>query len=108
MFLDKLFSGFYKLISRHYRYKAIIRDIDHKKDANISQEAIVITKPTLFLVGESDTVTRPEVALQAAEQGKKGGWLPSIDVKTVPGSHWFYLEYPQTTFDILDSFAKSV
>ncbi|KAF1950438.1 epoxide hydrolase [Byssothecium circinans] len=89
-------------------YKGVIRDIDHEKDATISAEAKVINKPTIFLVGESDAVTRPEVAIQAAGQGKTEGWLPNVEVKTVPGSHWFYLEQPEATFEILDNLAKSL
>jgi hypothetical protein len=53
-------------------------------------------------------MTRPEVLFQAAEQGKMGGWLPNVEVQTVPGSHFFNLEQPKATFDILDAFAKSL
>jgi pimeloyl-ACP methyl ester carboxylesterase len=52
-------------------------------------------------------VTRSELSAQIAEQGKKEGWLPNVEVKIVTGgSHWLILEQPEQVFSILDGLAK--
>lgn len=91
------------------RYKCGIRNIDYERDARIPADAIVINKPVLFIAGERDAVSRPEMVFQVAEDGYKNGYLPHVEVKSVAGAgHWIGLEKPQETFQILDQFARSL
>lgn len=91
------------------RYKSAIRGVDRANDEKIPKEALIITKPVLFVVGEIDPLGRLDISLQMAEQGRQEGYLPKVDVKVVPGAgHWMGLEKPKEVFDIFDQFAKSL
>jgi pimeloyl-ACP methyl ester carboxylesterase len=88
-------------------YKSQIRNIDGPALDTIPKDNIVLNVPVVFVGGDQDYATRIEVMHQAAELGKQGGWLPSVDVEVVAGSsHWLLMEKPSEIFAILDKVAK--
>ncbi|KAF2689512.1 hypothetical protein K458DRAFT_384149 [Lentithecium fluviatile CBS 122367] len=76
-------------------YKSVIRNIDADAESKISPTNFAITKPVIFMGGDMDYLTRPELMAHLAEQGKQEDWLPNVEFKTVTGgSHWLMLEQP--------------
>jgi pimeloyl-ACP methyl ester carboxylesterase len=90
-------------------YKANIRDIDAKAVSEIPPQSVILTKPTLFIGGTIDYVTRPEVMQMIADQGRAEGWLPNLKVKIVEnGSHWVLIEKHREVSDLLIGVAKNL
>ncbi|KAF2748447.1 alpha/beta-hydrolase [Sporormia fimetaria CBS 119925] len=88
-------------------YKSAIRNIDADAEAQIPASNFAIPKPVIFMGGDIDFVTRPELMAQVAGQGKQDGWLPNVEFKSVKGgSHWMMLEQPKQVLTILNDLAK--
>jgi pimeloyl-ACP methyl ester carboxylesterase len=71
-------------------------------------EDLTINKPVLLIAASQDYISRPEFVYQAAEQGKKEGYLPNAVVKQLDCGHWVQLEKPKELADMLVGFAESV
>ncbi|CAI6336251.1 unnamed protein product [Periconia digitata] len=88
-------------------YKAGMRNIDVDKYDQIPASNLIIKQQTLFLMGQDDAASRPELAKSAAEQGKTEGYLPNVEVQELEGcGHWIQLEKPQEVFVALEGVAK--
>ena len=90
-------------------YKAQVRNVDAEAINTIPPQNVVLTQPVLFVGGEKDYATRPEIMQQIAGQGKAQGWLPTVEVQVVPGaSHWLQLEKHKEITAILVNVAKNL
>jgi pimeloyl-ACP methyl ester carboxylesterase len=74
----------------------------------VPPENQTINVPALMIAAEKDYICRPEMVFQTAEQGKKEGFLPDVQVKQVKTGHWVQLEARQEFFSLLDEFAKGL
>ncbi|KAF2875357.1 Alpha/Beta hydrolase protein [Massariosphaeria phaeospora] len=90
-------------------YKAVIRGIHGDDDSQIPPERFVVSVPAVFVPGELDAISRPELALRAAEQGRQGGYLTDVEVKIMPGTgHWLPLEKPDEIREILEEMVRKL
>ncbi|KAI0533359.1 Alpha/Beta hydrolase protein [Xylaria digitata] len=85
-------------------YKAALRGVNDKDEADIADTDKRCDLPTLLVVSEEDYVTRADMQIPTTQQ-----WVSNLAIKNLAGcGHWIQLERADELNDMLVDFASGV
>ncbi|KAF2972302.1 hypothetical protein GQX73_g1321 [Xylaria multiplex] len=85
-------------------YKAALRGVNDKDEADIADTDKRCDLPTLLVVSEEDYVTRADMQIPTTQQ-----WVRNLTIKNLAGcGHWIQLERPDELNNMLVDFASAI
>jgi soluble epoxide hydrolase / lipid-phosphate phosphatase len=85
-------------------YRAAMRGVNLPDEAEVAQEDMHCSVPTLLVVSDQDFVTRADMQSQQTRR-----WAAQLRTETLRGcGHWIQLERPDELQALLEGFAREV